>query len=525
MSMNNLLSKRHLVIAASAFMLAIASPLSAAAAPAPTTSVQQKAIITVELDRQPVSLTNSPVLLNGSVMLPAKELLDAVHASLRVDKDKITASLGSVTIKGTLGSKIVWLGKQKIVLSAAPTTISGRLYVPAKFISLVLNKSVTYDSKKKHVSIGYTQDQMDSFQKQLYDAAISGNAAAVETLIKRGVDVNLKLMNSYGNNTPLDYALLHNRTAAAVMLLTYGGQYDPVRVPHVIDAGNVELLRALLSNGLDPNFTSNGISLLSWASGIVSNGNTNEVRQPNREIVELFLKYGAEPTSDALYNAVFAQNYEIIQLLLQYGADPYLATSFSTTTPFEMASSNGIAKWLTLGASQTLASISFVEADGVEIKEGNLWLGDSAGYLTRMFHWTNTSVYLDLADGEHILSAVSRFGKAYVLPAGTKISVDRGAATPATYQLPSLNVIGTVTGEEPYKKNGLNEIFVYDTHNNMLIDVEVYKGKFGLYLPPGTYQLEYVMLADEVKPVGGAELVVQANGSTQQFTLQLPAAN
>jgi hypothetical protein len=457
-------------------------------------------------------------------MLPAKELLDLVHASLRVDKDRITAALGSVTIKGMLGSKTVWLGKRKIVMSAAPVAIYGRLYVPAKFISLVMNKSVTYDSRKKLVTIGYTKEQMASFQKQLFDAAMSGNASAIEILIKRGVDVNLKLPNIYGNNTPLDYALLNNRTEAAAILLMYGGQYDAGRVTKVIDAGNVELLRALLSNGLDPNYTSNGSSLLSWASGIVTNGNTGEVRQPNSEIVKLLLKYGADPTRDqSLYNAVFAQNYEIIQALLQYGADPYQATSFGTT-PFELAAMNGTTKWLTPGAAQTMPSISFVEADGAVIGEGSLWLGDSAGNLASVLHWTNASVYLDLADGEHPMLAVSRYGRAYLLPAGTKVNIDHGAATPSTYQLPSPNVIGTLKGEELYQQNGLNRIVVKDTNDNMLLDVEISNGQFKLYLPPGTYRLEYPMIGDNVKPVGGGELVVPANGSTQQVTFQFPKA-
>lgn len=523
--MHALFSKRHLLVAASAFVLAIASPLSAAAAPTPATTSQQKeTVITVELDRQLVPLKSSPVLLNGSVMLPAKELLDTVHASLRVDKNSITAALGSVTVKGALGSKTVWLGKQKIVLSTAPTTINGRLYVPARFISLVLNKSVTYDSSKKHVTIGYTKEQMSSFQKQLFDAAMSGNASAIETLIKRGVDVNLKLINYYGDNTALDYAILNNRTEAAATLLASGGQYDAVRVTQVIDAGNIELLRILLSNGLDPNFTSNGSSLLSWASGIVSYGNAGEVRQPDVEIVKLLLKYGADPTSDnSLYSAVYAQNYEIIQALLQYGADPYQATSFGTT-PFEAASMNGTTKWLTPGASRTMASVSFVEADGAVIREGSLWIGNSFGYLTNILHWTNASVYLDMADGEVPILAVARYGKAYLLPAGTKVNIDHGVATPATYRLPSLNVIGTLQGAESYQQNGLNRIAVKDAADNTVIDVEISNGQFRLYLPPGTYRLEYPMIGSNVKPVGGGELVVPADGSVQQVTFEFPAA-
>lgn len=120
------------------------------------------------------------------------------------------------------------------------------------------------------------QDQNEAF----FAAARKGDAAAVKSLLDKGVDVNAK--TRYGA-TALSYAC---------------------------DRGNVELVKLLLDRGADPNVkdTFYGEVPIGWA---LSHGYL--------EVVKLLLEKGAEGKERALTTAVQEGNTDLLKLIVEKG--------------------------------------------------------------------------------------------------------------------------------------------------------------------------------------------------------------
>ncbi|NBD24184.1 copper amine oxidase N-terminal domain-containing protein [Paenibacillus glycinis] len=515
---------RVLLLGLAGMLTLFASLPAAEAAPAPN-SRTANAPIAVVLDRQPLKLASPPVLIAGKLMFPAKAFFDAAGVSFQAKNGQITAVRGSVQVQGKVGSAKAVKGKQTFVLPAPPIVQAGRTYVPAKFVALVLDKDVVYAAGAKTVTIGYSERQVLGFQKLLFEAARSGDAATVELMIGRGAEANKKLPTIFLDNTALDYALLFNRTEAARVLLEHGGTYAANRVFQVVLNGNAELMELLLAHGLDPDTTlgpPQEDKLLTTACGTIwsiNPDNTETVIEPSAQIVKLLLDYGADPSmDDSLSRAVQAHSYEVIQLLLQHGADPYRPDSYGASA-YERAQSEGIRSWLTLGANPAIPHLSIADAAGRPVLDGRLTIeSGSSAYGRTDVHWSGSAAYFDVPDGDYGLTAVGRWGASYVLP-DTELRVCERKADPGLLRLPALNVNAVIAKADG--ENGM--LSINDRNGNLLTFVEVDGGKFGLFLPPGTYEVgRYVSPGGDVALTGDTSITIPENGGVQQLKLSKP---
>jgi ankyrin repeat protein len=95
----------------------------------------------------------------------------------------------------------------------------------------------------------------------LHAAAFGGNAAAASRLLKAGADINARARNKF-ENTPLQVSLLTQSHEVAKLLLTHGAdvnaqQAEGITALHeAAQAGDVEMIRALLAAGADPHLRS-----------------------------------------------------------------------------------------------------------------------------------------------------------------------------------------------------------------------------------------------------------------------------
>ncbi len=497
----------------------------AGAAPKAATNTQKaEQPITVLLDQQLLQLKTSPILIKGNLMLPAKAFFDQVGVRLSFEKGELTAVKGDLRVEGKLNSTKVVKGKQTFILPAAPVSVEGRLYIPMRFAALVLDKDITYDNSKRQVLIGYSKDQMLSFQRLLFQAAHNGDPDVVKLMIAKGVDVNLKLVNMYGDNTALDYAIISKRTDVVRILLEHGASFDPARSLMVIQDRNGQMLELLLAHGLDPNWKFHGTSLLSYASGriySVATDRTETMISPSVQLVDLLLKYGADPSEDdSLMKAVNARNFDIIQALLRHGADPYRMDSMGST-PYERAKSEGITSWMELTPYQEIPKISIQKADGSPILEGTLNVIIKNGFQGNSIHWSGEEAYLDLPLGEYWLSDIMLRGSSYMFLPDTKIILEEGKATPAVFKLPPTNVNGTIVGATKEQQNGY--LYLAESSERYGMFIEVIDGKFSLSVPPGSYRTEEYRLADKTITLkGSTSFTVTEGGEVQQITLNMP---
>ena len=135
----------------------------------------------------------------------------------------------------------------------------------------------------------------------LMDAASRGDAATVQDLLAKQVDVNAKDLGGY----------------TALMAAAYGG--------------NLAIVQALLAKGADVN--------AKFVGGETALGSA--VGEGHTAIVQLLLNKGAEIGPSLLRDAVLRGRAAIVEALLDRGADPNAKTSFGDTTLLVEAVRNG----------------------------------------------------------------------------------------------------------------------------------------------------------------------------------------
>ena len=153
-----------------------------------------------------------------------------------------------------------------------------------------------------------------SLNDQLWEAARTGDAAAVKELLAKGVDVNARFR--YGQ-TALFKAAERGNTEVVKVLLANGADvnvrdtfYGATALTWALDKGHIEVVRALLDKDV---------------KGGVEDVLMEGVGQGKVELVKLALAKGgvsAETLSAALANATREKKTEIAELLKQAGALP-----------------------------------------------------------------------------------------------------------------------------------------------------------------------------------------------------------
>lgn len=102
---------------------------------------------------------------------------------------------------------------------------------------------------------GATVDKMTVFGTALSEAVRSNKTDAVNLLLDRGANVNVR--ETYGGGSPLSTATIQNNVAMAALLLKRGARPDDTKGSHnalllATGAGNHEMVKLLRSHGGTP---------------------------------------------------------------------------------------------------------------------------------------------------------------------------------------------------------------------------------------------------------------------------------
>lgn len=89
----------------------------------------------VVINDVPLVTTCTPVTIGGSILLPMRDVFEALHSDVRwfPTERKITATRGHTTIVLRLGRTKATIDGRPVELSVAPTLIRGTTYVPLRF--------------------------------------------------------------------------------------------------------------------------------------------------------------------------------------------------------------------------------------------------------------------------------------------------------------------------------------------------------------------------------------------------------
>lgn len=112
-------------------------------------------VLSVSVNGQVLNLSVPPIVEGKEVLLPAKELIEALGGTyFWVSSSKILAiKKDNLKIGLPLNTNTAILNGETVTLKAAPKLIKNRMYVPAKFVCESLGASYVYDVPKNTVRI------------------------------------------------------------------------------------------------------------------------------------------------------------------------------------------------------------------------------------------------------------------------------------------------------------------------------------------------------------------------------------
>ncbi|USB33526.1 stalk domain-containing protein [Paenibacillus sp. YPG26] len=109
--------------------------------------------LTVSWNGTNLPLTSAPVLRDGSLLVPMRELFEAFGAKVDYNNGRISATREARTIQLTVYSKAAIVNGKQTLMSTAPTYVDGKTYVPLRFLSQALGASVEWKAAQGDVSI------------------------------------------------------------------------------------------------------------------------------------------------------------------------------------------------------------------------------------------------------------------------------------------------------------------------------------------------------------------------------------
>ena len=108
-------------------------------------------------------IKGAPVVKDGVVMLPLRELAEADGLTVEWEEDTNTARLNSGMFAVTLGENKYIKGRMKALeLDCAPVLIDDKTYVPASFFAEVLDKKVEVKDGEVHITDAVIGDTTDT---------------------------------------------------------------------------------------------------------------------------------------------------------------------------------------------------------------------------------------------------------------------------------------------------------------------------------------------------------------------------
>ena len=111
--------------------------------------------INVTINAQPLKVTTSPVLENGTTLVPIRSILEAFGMTLNWDDSTktATASDSETEIKLTLGSNTAYVDGVATNLSVPAKSIDGSIMVPIRFISEALGNTIDWNPEDQAVNV------------------------------------------------------------------------------------------------------------------------------------------------------------------------------------------------------------------------------------------------------------------------------------------------------------------------------------------------------------------------------------
>ncbi len=157
--------------------------------------------ITVILDDEVQEYEPSPILMDGTVLVPMRAIFEALGAEVdwNQERKEITAKKDDKTISLKIGSINGFVNNQLYVLQKAPLLEGESTMIPLRFVSEAFNCTVEWNQKEKQVIIHSPKQQPEKTDKADNTGKGSNYLTyqdAINKGIKKSSDYNTAIINN-----------------------------------------------------------------------------------------------------------------------------------------------------------------------------------------------------------------------------------------------------------------------------------------------------------------------------------------
>ncbi|MDQ2858601.1 MAG: stalk domain-containing protein [Candidatus Eremiobacteraeota bacterium] len=165
-------------------MLAIAPALPALAGkPRATRTAEPVRPITIVVNGDLLHIGAAPQVQNGRVLLPLRELFDALGIGVTRSGNTITAQLPTGIVRMNVGSKSVMVNERNVELDTPVVNLNGTAYAPLQLLVAAFSAQATYDQRGAKVEIvsAYVGRSGDAQQERVGGGSdVQGVVSAVD---------------------------------------------------------------------------------------------------------------------------------------------------------------------------------------------------------------------------------------------------------------------------------------------------------------------------------------------------------
>ena len=126
-----------------------------------TANAQQN--ISVILDGRVLQFDVQPAIIDNRTMVPMRVIFEELGAEIHWDDATrtITATSGNLTVRTTVGDRIIEVNGQRITMDVAPLIMNNRTLVPVRFVSEAFGADVDWDGEARIVFIFSNLPELD----------------------------------------------------------------------------------------------------------------------------------------------------------------------------------------------------------------------------------------------------------------------------------------------------------------------------------------------------------------------------
>lgn len=149
--------------------------------------------ITIQIDGQTISSDTSPVVVNGTTLVPLRVVTENLGASVSWNQAKKQATIktAAYTVVFTIGAKNYTVNGKTMTLTVPPQNINGKTMIPLRALSEAIGANVSYNATTRVAAVNYFTTMAGSIKISGSTTVQPITQAAADKLLSMNKDLTI----------------------------------------------------------------------------------------------------------------------------------------------------------------------------------------------------------------------------------------------------------------------------------------------------------------------------------------------